>query len=68
MMMYVDVCAVKGCVKVWDISQSSCKTPVSQLDCLVSHSHLYIIVVAGCGALGHVSPPPRNFQQFNFSS
>lgn len=30
----------KGCVKVWDISQPSSKSPVSQLDCLVSrHSH-----------------------------
>ena len=26
----------KGCVKVWDISQSGNKSPVSQLDCLVS--------------------------------
>lgn len=26
----------KGCVKVWDISQPGTKTPVSQLDCLVS--------------------------------
>ena len=26
----------KGCVKVWDISQSVNKSPVSQLDCLVS--------------------------------
>lgn len=26
----------KGCVKVWDISQPGSKTPVSQLDCLVS--------------------------------
>lgn len=25
----------KGCVKVWDISQPTSKTPVSQLDCLV---------------------------------
>lgn len=28
----------KGCVKVWDISQPGNKTPVSQLDCLVSFS------------------------------
>ena len=27
----------KGCVKVWDISQPGSKTPVSQLDCLVSN-------------------------------
>lgn len=26
----------KGCVKVWDISQPGTKSPVSQLDCLVS--------------------------------
>lgn len=26
----------KGCVKVWDVSQPGCKTPVSQLECLVS--------------------------------
>lgn len=26
----------KGCVKVWDISQPVNKSPVSQLDCLVS--------------------------------
>ena len=26
----------KGCVKVWDISQPCAKSPVSQLDCLVS--------------------------------
>lgn len=26
----------KGCVKVWDISQPNIKSPVSQLDCLVS--------------------------------
>lgn len=28
----------KGCVKVWDISQPGSKSPVSQLDCLVSGS------------------------------
>ena len=28
----------KGCVKVWDISQPGNKSPVSQLDCLVSLS------------------------------
>lgn len=27
----------KGCVKIWDISAPSTKTPVSQLDCLVSN-------------------------------
>lgn len=26
----------KGCVKIWDISQPGSKSPVSQLDCLVS--------------------------------
>lgn len=26
----------KGCVKVWDITQPNSKSPVSQLDCLVS--------------------------------
>lgn len=26
----------KGCVKAWDISQPGSKSPVSQLDCLVS--------------------------------
>ena len=29
----------KGCVKVWDISQPGSKSPVSQLDCLVSTCH-----------------------------
>lgn len=29
----------KGCVKVWDISHPGNKTPVSQLDCLVSHNY-----------------------------
>lgn len=28
----------KGCVKVWDISQPGTKSPVSQLDCLVSEN------------------------------
>ena len=28
----------KGCVKVWDISQPGSKSPMAQLDCLVSHS------------------------------
>lgn len=32
----------KGCVKVWDISQPGNKTPVSQLDCLVSSFSLNI--------------------------
>jgi len=27
---------LKGCVKVWDIRDLGCKSPVSQLDCLVS--------------------------------
>lgn len=26
----------KGCVKVWDVGQPGTKTPVAQLDCLVS--------------------------------
>lgn len=26
----------KGCVKIWDISQPGSKSPISQLDCLVS--------------------------------
>ena len=30
----------KGCVKVWDISQGNVKSPVSQLDCLVSLFHV----------------------------
>ncbi len=29
---------LQGCVKVWDISQPGNKSPVSQLDCLVSLS------------------------------
>lgn len=29
----------KGCVKVWDISHPGNKSPVSQLDCLVSVQH-----------------------------
>lgn len=32
----------KGCVKVWDISQPGNKSPVSQLDCLVSERRLLI--------------------------
>jgi len=64
MMMYVDVCVVKGCVKVWDISQASCKTPVSQLDCLVSHWHLYNIGIASYGALEYV--PPTTFSNLIF--
>ena len=28
----------KGCVKVWDISHPGNKSPVSQLDCLVSEA------------------------------
>ena len=31
----------KGCVKIWDISQPGSKSPVSQLDCLVSIIYLY---------------------------
>lgn len=27
----------QGCVKVWDIGQSSGKNPISTLECLVSH-------------------------------
>lgn len=27
----------KGCVKVWDITQTTTKTPVAQLDCLVCY-------------------------------
>lgn len=30
----------KGCVKMWDINQLPAKTPVSQLDCLVSQLNL----------------------------
>lgn len=30
----------KGCVKVWDISQPSCKSPVSQLDCLQRENYI----------------------------
>ncbi len=33
----------KGCVKVWDISQPGNKSPVSQLDCLVSLNFLFRI-------------------------
>lgn len=36
----------KGCVKAWDISQPNLKSPVSQLDCLVSST---------CG----IKNPPR---------
>lgn len=32
----------KGCVKVWDISQPGSKSPVSQLDCLVSECKLLL--------------------------
>lgn len=31
----------KGCVKVWDISQPGSKSPVSQLDCLVSTRYTF---------------------------
>lgn len=31
----------KGCVKVWDISHPGNKSPVSQLDCLVSEVYCY---------------------------
>ena len=34
----------KGCVKVWDISQPGSKTPVSQLDCLVSNFFLILFL------------------------
>lgn len=30
----------KGCVKVWDISQPGCKSPVSQLDCLQRDNYI----------------------------
>jgi len=33
----------KGCVKVWDISQPGSKSPVSQLDCLVSFSVIHLL-------------------------
>lgn len=33
----------KGCVKVWDISQPGTKSPVSQLDCLVS---IYFTIIS----------------------
>lgn len=33
----------KGCVKVWDISQPVSKSPVSQLDCLVSLGHIHTV-------------------------
>lgn len=32
----------KGCVKVWDISQPGNKSPVSQLDCLVSIRKIHL--------------------------
>lgn len=42
----------KGCVKVWDISQPGNKSPVSQLDCLVSvtvqQPLLFSVVTAQC--------------------
>lgn len=31
----------KGCVKIWDISQPGSKSPVSQLDCLVSSRYCW---------------------------
>lgn len=31
----------KGCVKIWDISQPGSKSPVSQLDCLVSRRRCF---------------------------
>ncbi|XP_077291523.1 protein groucho-like isoform X2 [Arctopsyche grandis] len=30
----------KGCVKVWDVSQPGCKTPVSQLECLQRDNYI----------------------------
>lgn len=36
----------KGCVKVWDISQPGNKSPVSQLDCLVSNLKLFSPVLS----------------------
>lgn len=38
----------KGCVKVWDISQPGSKSPVSQLDCLVSFSMIYLLYCGIC--------------------
>ena len=34
----------KGCVKVWDISHPGNKSPVSQLDCLVSATQIYTLL------------------------
>lgn len=34
----------KGCVKIWDISQPGSKSPVSQLDCLVSIDDSRVII------------------------
>lgn len=34
----ITICFIQqGCVKVWDIGQSSGKNPISTLECLVSH-------------------------------
>lgn len=35
----------KGCVKIWDISQPGSKSPVSQLDCLVSDKIMFLFVI-----------------------
>lgn len=34
----------KGCVKIWDMSQPGSKSPVSQLDCLVRTSSVFLNV------------------------
>lgn len=36
----------KGCVKIWDISQPGSKSPVSQLDCLVTIRYRALQVMA----------------------
>lgn len=36
----------KGCVKIWDISQPGSKSPVSQLDCLVTSRYCYLQIMA----------------------
>ncbi|XP_064459388.1 transducin-like enhancer protein 4 isoform X5 [Ornithodoros turicata] len=41
----------KGCVKVWDISQPGSKSPVSQLDCLVSPSEQRDNYIRSCKLL-----------------
>jgi len=46
----------KGCVKVWDISQPGSKSPVSQLDCLVSFSMIYLIFCSICEGYHNINP------------